>query len=124
MLLCSGKIYFDLAQHRRELGRDDIAIVRVEQLAPLPFEQLRTVLTGYPDGTPVVWVQEEPENMGFGVICGRVSASDCLIACRLRALPAGLRPVRLRVLPAPTSANRPNWSSRPSEAFDGRPPTA
>ena len=64
VLLCSGKIYFDLAQHRRELGRDDVAIVRVEQLAPLPYEHLRTVLAGYPDGTPVYWIQEEPENMG------------------------------------------------------------
>jgi 2-oxoglutarate dehydrogenase E1 component len=64
VLLCSGKVYYDLEAQRRETGREDVAILRVEQLAPIPTEQLRAALAAYPDGTPVVWVQEEPENMG------------------------------------------------------------
>lgn len=64
VLLCSGKIYYDLAAKRGELGRDDVAIVRVEQLYPLPDALLEEALRRYPDGTRMIWVQEEPENMG------------------------------------------------------------
>lgn len=64
VLLCSGKIYYELAKERDDLGRRDVAIVRVEQLYPLPVEALRQALAPYPDGTPVYWVQEEPENQG------------------------------------------------------------
>jgi 2-oxoglutarate dehydrogenase E1 component len=64
ILLCSGKIYYELVAARRELNRNDIAIVRVEQLYPLPAVQLREALAPYKDGTPLVWVQEEPWNMG------------------------------------------------------------
>ncbi|HTL73279.1 MAG TPA: 2-oxoglutarate dehydrogenase E1 component, partial [bacterium] len=64
VLLCSGKIYFELAEHREKSKREDVAIVRVEQLYPLPAELLQSALAPYRDGTPVFWVQEEPENMG------------------------------------------------------------
>ncbi|MEX0742140.1 MAG: 2-oxoglutarate dehydrogenase E1 component, partial [Phycisphaeraceae bacterium] len=64
VLLCSGKIYYDLLKQREELGREDVAIMRVEQLYPFPADSLREVLSGYHEGTPVIWVQEEPENMG------------------------------------------------------------
>ncbi|MGH7137957.1 MAG: 2-oxoglutarate dehydrogenase E1 component, partial [Pirellulales bacterium] len=64
ILLCSGKIYFDLIAERERLKRTDVPIVRVEQLYPLPSDDLRAALAQYPDGTPVYWVQEEPENMG------------------------------------------------------------
>ncbi|MBS0207671.1 MAG: 2-oxoglutarate dehydrogenase E1 component [Planctomycetes bacterium] len=64
ILLCSGKVYYDLDKQRRETGREDVAIIRVEQLAPLPTQELRAALAGYQDGTPVFWVQEEPANMG------------------------------------------------------------
>ncbi len=64
VLLCSGKVFFDLEKRRAELGREDVAIVRVEQFYPLPDVHLRAVLDDCEDGTPVVWVQEEPENMG------------------------------------------------------------
>ena len=63
VILCSGKVYFDLTQKRAELKRSD-AIVRMEQLYPTPKAALRGVLEGYAEGTPVVWVQEEPRNMG------------------------------------------------------------
>jgi 2-oxoglutarate dehydrogenase E1 component len=64
ILICSGKIYYELLQKREDLKRDDVAIIRMEQFYPLPKEHLRTVLSQYRDGTPVYWVQEEPENMG------------------------------------------------------------
>jgi 2-oxoglutarate dehydrogenase E1 component len=64
ILLCSGKVYYDLEKKRAEMNRDDIAIVRIEQFYPVPEERLRAVLEGYAGGTPVVWIQEEPRNMG------------------------------------------------------------
>ncbi len=64
VLICSGKVYYELRKRREELDRKDVAIVRVEQLYPAPFESLRRALSSYPDGTPAYWVQEEPENMG------------------------------------------------------------
>ncbi len=64
VLLCSGKVYFELAEQREKSRRDRVALTRVEQLYPLPSEVLESALAGYKDGTPVFWVQEEPENMG------------------------------------------------------------
>jgi 2-oxoglutarate dehydrogenase E1 component len=64
ILFCSGKVYYELAQERERLGRDDVAIVRLEQLYPLYPDTLHQALDPYPSGTPVTWVQEEPENMG------------------------------------------------------------
>jgi 2-oxoglutarate dehydrogenase E1 component len=64
VLLCSGKIFYELEQARRDLGRDDVAILRVEQLFPLREKTLQAALAPYADGTPAYWVQEEPENMG------------------------------------------------------------
>jgi 2-oxoglutarate dehydrogenase E1 component len=64
ILLCSGKVAYELEKRRQELGRRDVAIVRVEQLYPLPKAALEAALAGYAAGTPAVWVQEEPENMG------------------------------------------------------------
>ena len=64
VLLCTGKIYYDLLEHREESKRDDVAIVRMEQLYPLHDRTLTRALQPYADGTPVFWVQEEPANMG------------------------------------------------------------
>jgi 2-oxoglutarate dehydrogenase E1 component len=64
ILLCSGKIYYDLASYRAEHRRDDVAIVRIEQLYPTPVGALAAALERYPSGTPAAWVQEEPINMG------------------------------------------------------------
>jgi 2-oxoglutarate dehydrogenase E1 component len=63
LLLCTGKVYYDLLQYKREHERKDVAIVRVEQLYPLPAKQLRAVFERYPNAQPL-WVQEEPSNMG------------------------------------------------------------
>jgi len=64
VLLCTGKIYYELEQAREKLQRRDVAILRVEQLYPLQDEALQFALRLYKDGTRVFWVQEEPENMG------------------------------------------------------------
>ncbi|HVH45295.1 MAG TPA: 2-oxoglutarate dehydrogenase E1 component [Labilithrix sp.] len=63
VLLCTGKVYYDLLDARRKLGRDDVAIIRLEQLYPIN-DELSRVLSAYKDGTRLVWVQEEPRNMG------------------------------------------------------------
>ena len=63
VLLCSGKVYYDLLDARRALKRQDVAIVRLEQLYPLG-DALVQALSVYADGTRLVWVQEEPRNMG------------------------------------------------------------
>jgi len=64
VLICSGKIFYELDQMREELGRDDVAIPRLEQLYPLRDNTLTSALCDYPAGVPVIWTQEEPENMG------------------------------------------------------------
>ena len=63
MLLSSGKVYYDLAAYRAEHERHDVALVRVEQLYPLPAGEIRAELDHYPNAE-VVWVQEEPANQG------------------------------------------------------------
>jgi 2-oxoglutarate dehydrogenase E1 component len=64
ILFCSGKIYYELLQKRRELKKTDIAIVRLEQFYPFPENQIKTVIRKYKKARRFIWVQEEPENMG------------------------------------------------------------
>jgi 2-oxoglutarate dehydrogenase E1 component len=64
ILLCSGKVYYDLINKREELGRSDVAIIRLEQLYPFPLQRLTDILRRYSDNAELFWVQEEPENMG------------------------------------------------------------
>jgi 2-oxoglutarate dehydrogenase E1 component len=64
VVLCTGKIYYELWERRRELEARDTAIVRVEQLYPFPEQALRRVLERYADAGQMLWVQEEPENRG------------------------------------------------------------
>jgi len=63
VLLCSGKVYYTLLEAREDSGFEDVALVRLEELHPFPFEQLVPVLARYA-ATDVAWVQEEPWNMG------------------------------------------------------------
>ena len=87
VLFCSGKIYFDLAERQQKENKKDIAIIRVEQLYPLPAKQLEELYKKYNKAT-WFWVQEEPLNMGaasylqmnlksinYGVISRQPSAS-------------------------------------------------
>ncbi len=71
VLLCSGKIYYDLKKAQQEQqksapssGGGGVAVVRIEQLYPWPESALQRVLAGYPESAKLVWVQEEPRNMG------------------------------------------------------------
>ncbi len=64
VLLCSGKVYYELLEEKEKQGRDDLALFRLEQLYPLYPQTLAQALAPFPEGTPVTWVQEEPENMG------------------------------------------------------------
>ncbi|MBM4346171.1 MAG: 2-oxoglutarate dehydrogenase E1 component [Deltaproteobacteria bacterium] len=64
VLLCSGKVYYDLVDARAQRSAADVALVRVEQLYPLSDVELQQALLAYPAETPVRWVQEEPLNMG------------------------------------------------------------
>ena len=63
VLLCSGKIYYDLLNYKEEHSIKDVAIVRVEQLYPLPEWGLKKVFAKY-KGASLTWVQEEPKNQG------------------------------------------------------------
>lgn len=64
LLLCSGKIYYDLLERRGKLERDDVAILRLEQFYPFPVDELTAALEPYGEKMVVHWVQEEPRNMG------------------------------------------------------------
>jgi 2-oxoglutarate dehydrogenase E1 component len=64
VVFCMGKFYYDLLAEREINGRNDVALVRIEQLFPLHEAQLETVLAGYKNAERFVWAQEEPKNMG------------------------------------------------------------
>jgi 2-oxoglutarate dehydrogenase E1 component len=64
IVLCSGKIYYDLSARRGKEPSSAVALVRVEELYPFPGDELRAVFAQYGEATEVVWTQEEPENMG------------------------------------------------------------
>ena len=64
LLLCTGKIYYDLVGHERRENNERVAIGRVEQLYPFPESDLRELIARYPNLEEIVWVQEEPRNMG------------------------------------------------------------
>ena len=64
LVFTSGKFYFSIIAEREKNKRMDVAVVRIEQLFPLPIEQLKAVITTYPNADDYVWAQEEPKNMG------------------------------------------------------------
>ncbi|MFT0847474.1 multifunctional oxoglutarate decarboxylase/oxoglutarate dehydrogenase thiamine pyrophosphate-binding subunit/dihydrolipoyllysine-residue succinyltransferase subunit [Actinomycetaceae bacterium L2_0104] len=92
VLLCSGRIYYDLLEQRIRSGDSTTAIVRIEQLYPDPVEELSSVLENYP-GAEVYWVQDEPENQGpwphFALnLFRRVGISPTLISRPAAASPS------------------------------------
>jgi 2-oxoglutarate dehydrogenase E1 component len=92
VVVCTGKVYVDLAGSDKRAAARDVAIVRVEQLYPLPSQNLRATLDGYRAAAEIVWMQEEPENMG---------AWDFIRPHLVEA--AGGRPVRLIARPRSAS---------------------
>jgi 2-oxoglutarate dehydrogenase E1 component len=64
LVFCTGKFYYDLLERREQNGRDDVALVRIEQIFPLPSEKMKEIMAKYKNADDVVWAQEEPRNMG------------------------------------------------------------
>ena len=64
VVICSGKIYYDLINRREELAKDDVAVIRLEQLYPFPYKDFEAVLAPYTNVESLVWCQEEPKNQG------------------------------------------------------------
>ena len=64
LVLCSGKLYYDIVGHERRATTPDVAVARIEQLYPFPLERLASLIASYPAVREIVWAQEEPQNMG------------------------------------------------------------
>ncbi|MEQ3690890.1 MAG: 2-oxoglutarate dehydrogenase E1 component [Flavobacterium sp.] len=64
LVFCTGKVYYDIIAKREELGRGDVAVVRLEQIFPLAVDQIKEIIASYPNVDDYVWAQEEPKNMG------------------------------------------------------------
>jgi len=64
LVFVTGKFYYDLEEERENLNRKDVALVRIEQLFPLPTEAIRGIIKKYKNAEEIVWAQEEPRNMG------------------------------------------------------------
>jgi 2-oxoglutarate decarboxylase len=99
MLLTSGKIYYELAARKAKENRDDVAIVRIEQLAPLPFHRLSDTFDHYPNVEQYFWVQEEPANQGawprFGLELPELFPDKL----------AGIKRISRRAMSAPSSGS-------------------
>lgn len=79
VVVCTGKVYYDLLEKRREESINDIAIIRVEQLYPFPYDAFKEALHQYKNAKEVVWCQEEPKNQGAWHT-GRHRIEECLLA--------------------------------------------
>jgi 2-oxoglutarate dehydrogenase E1 component len=64
VVMCSGKVYYDLLEHRRLADKQDVAIIRIEELYPFPVEPLNNALKPYENAEQLIWCQEEPKNQG------------------------------------------------------------
>ncbi|MDQ2637425.1 MAG: multifunctional oxoglutarate decarboxylase/oxoglutarate dehydrogenase thiamine pyrophosphate-binding subunit/dihydrolipoyllysine-residue succinyltransferase subunit, partial [Actinomycetota bacterium] len=112
ILLCSGKLYYELVARKNKEERDDVAIVRVEQLAPLPRRRLAETLDQYPNVEQYFWVQEEPANQGawptFGLTLPEV----------LPDYFTGLRRISRRAMSAPSSGSSKVHAVEQQEIID------
>ena len=106
LVLCSGKVYYDIATHEERASASHIAVVRVELLYPFPELELARLMESYPNLERVVWVQEEPRNMGARAFMRRRMAGSCPSASHTTTSAASCAPPRARATPPPTSASR------------------
>ena len=100
LVFVSGKFYYDLANRREELQRDDVALVRVEQLFPLPTLEMKRIIKKYKKVDDIVWAQEEPKNMGaYSHIVMHFEESKEFRVCsrRIYAAPSSGSAVRSRL---------------------------
>ncbi len=112
MLLTSGKIYYELAARKLKDNRDDVAIVRIEQLAPLPRRRLRETLDSYPGVSEYFWVQEEPANQGAWPRLGLELPE--LFPTKL----TGIRRISRRAMSAPSSGSSKVHAVEQQEILD------
>ncbi|HZO85823.1 MAG TPA: 2-oxoglutarate dehydrogenase E1 component, partial [Verrucomicrobiae bacterium] len=111
VLLCSGKVYFDLLEKQRE----DVAILRLEQLYPLRNSELEQAFSPYSKDAPVVWVQEEPENMGAWRFL-RIKFGDSILGRRLQLVS---RPTAASPATGSSKRHKSEQSQLISAAYDG-----
>jgi 2-oxoglutarate decarboxylase len=112
MLLTSGKIYYELEARKQKDGRDDIAIVRIEQLAPLPRRRLANTLDAYPNVREFFWVQEEPANQGAWPTFGLEMPE--LLPDKL----TGIKRISRRAMSAPSSGSSKVHAVEQQEILD------
>ncbi len=112
ILLTSGKIYYELVARKNKDKRDDVAIVRIEQLAPLPKRRLNTTLEQYPNAEQFFWVQEEPANQGAWPTFGLTLPEVC--PDRL----AGIKRISRRAMSAPSSGSSKVHAVEQQEILD------
>ena len=107
LVFCTGKFYYDLLKERDERDIKDVALVRLEQLFPLPIEEIKAQLEKYTAATDVVWAQEEPRNMG---------AWSHLLLHMPEA--ANFRPASRRFYGAPAAGSATRSAKRHKEVID------
>ena len=84
LIACSGKVYFDLLEARRNNGIDDTAILRIEQLYPFPNEEILNAINKFPQASEITWVQEEPRNQGaWSTVLSKRHLGGCLQGANL-----------------------------------------
>ena len=113
LVLCTGKVYFDLLAARETAGMSDVAIARIEQICPFPFDLVQEQVQKYPNAE-VVWCQEEPKNAGaWGYVRPRIvtSARDVRDVAPQYA---GRKPA------ASTATGYGSWHVKEMEAFLGK----
>ncbi len=98
MVFCMGKFYYDLLAEREKLGRNDVALIRIEQLFPLHKEKIKKIIDKYSDVERYIWAQEEPKNMGaWGYMVERFDLATLECASRgYHSAPAAGSSVRFR----------------------------
>lgn len=84
LVFVTGKFYYDLLDQKERLGRDDVALVRIEQLFPLPINLIKSIISKYSQADDLVWAQEEPRNMGAytHILLNLNEAKDFRVASR------------------------------------------
>jgi multifunctional 2-oxoglutarate metabolism enzyme len=112
ILLCSGKLYYDIVARKAKDKRDDVAILRIEQLYPLPNKRLRNALESYPNATEFRWVQEEPANQGAWPTFGLALPEQ------LPDLLTGIKRISRRAMSAPSSGSSKVHAVEQQEILD------
>ena len=120
LVFCSGKVAFD-ALARRDSAGVPAAVIRVEQLFPFPRQQLLDTLARYPNAKDLVWLQEEPENMGAWRFMYHRTFEIRTGATRCASWPGWSRAAPPPARPRSTSRSRTSCSTRPSAASEGGP---